>query len=184
MTVYATVGYPGSGKGEAANVARRIGVPVVTMGDVIRRECRRRCLPVTEDNLGRVASGLREVEGTDAIAKRALPLVEATHAAYGTVLIDGIRGDVEVDRFRASLGDEFHLIAIEAPFELRLERIRDRGRDETADSVADLKRRDRRERGYGMDRAFEQADKRLDNSGSLEAYQRALIALIKGDASA
>ena len=38
MTVIGIVGLPGSGKSEAANVAAEMGVPVVTMGDVIREE--------------------------------------------------------------------------------------------------------------------------------------------------
>ena len=42
MRVIGTVGLAGSGKGEFATVAEETGVPVVTMGDVIRRECRGR----------------------------------------------------------------------------------------------------------------------------------------------
>ena len=59
MNVYGFVGLPGSGKSEAAAVARDLGIPVVTMGDVIRQECRDRGLdPATEH--GRVAQALRE----------------------------------------------------------------------------------------------------------------------------
>lgn len=180
MTVFATVGYPGSGKGEAAKVAVDHDIPVITMGDVIRNECRARGLPITEDNLGQVATSLREAEGDDAIAKRCLPLIRSTHAAYETVLIDGIRGKAEVDRFRESLGDTFSLIAVEAPFEVRLERIRRRGRDTTADGIDDLRRRDERERGYGMDLAIEAAEHTIDNTGSLEAYRSSLGAILTG----
>lgn len=172
MTVVATVGYPGSGKGEVANVARRLDIPVVTMGDVVRRECRRRCLPITEANLGAVASAIRAAEGEDAIANRCLPLVDATHGAYGTVLIDGIRGIAEVTRFESAFSADFTLLAIDAPFEVRLERIRARGRDETAEGADDLRERDRRERGYGMDDAFDRADRIIDNSGSLQTFRR------------
>lgn len=180
MTVYATVGYPASGKGEAASVAADLGVPVVTMGDVIRRACRARGLPVTEDNLGRVASSIREAEGDDAIAARCLPLVSLAHRAYETVLIDGIRGKAEVDRFRSELGDTFALIAIEASFDIRLERVRARGRDPNATDASDLERRDRRERGYGMDDAIAMAEITIDNAGSLEAYQDRLAEVLRG----
>lgn len=184
MTVYATVGYPGSGKGEAATVARRLDIPVVTMGDVIRDECRARGLPQTEDALGIVATHLRERDGPAAIAERCLPLVRAAHVAYGDVLVDGIRGYAEVDRLQAALGDRFCLIAVDAPFEVRRERIADRGRDPTADGVEDLRRRDRREEGYGMAEAFDAADTVVDNSGSLEAYQSALERVFsQGDVS-
>lgn len=178
MTVFATVGYPGSGKGEAAEVARELGLPVVVMGDEIRAECRARGLTVSEDNLGRVASHLREQEGDDAIAKRCLPLLRSTHRAYGEVLVDGIRGYSEIERFQTALGDDFCLIAVDAPFETRLERIVNRGRDPTATDATDLKERDRREEGYGMAEAFDAADHIVDNSGSLETYRDALRELL------
>lgn len=174
MTVFATVGYPGSGKGEAAKVAADVDIPVITMGDVIRNESRARGLSISEDNLGQVATALRQAEGDDAVAKRCLPLIHVTHKAYGTVLIDGIRGQAEVDRFRQSLGDRFELIAIEAPFDIRLERIRHRGRDITADGKDDLRRRDERERGYGMDLAIETAEHTIVNAGSLDDFRTSL----------
>lgn len=179
MTVYATVGYPGSGKGEAASVAHRVGIPVVTMGDEIRNACRARGLPLTEDALGIVATAIRAREGEDAIAKRCLPLLRAAHRAYGDVLVDGIRGYTEVERFQAELGDRFELIAVDAPFEVRLDRITDRGRDITPESADDLRRRDRREEGYGMAEAFEAADTVVDNSGTLEEYTAALTAIFE-----
>ncbi len=174
MTVYATVGYPGSGKGEAARVAQSIGLPVLTMGDEIRDECQARGLTITEDNLGQVASHLREQEGEDAIAKRCLPMLRIAHRAYGDVLVDGIRGYAEIERLETALGDDFYLIAVDAPFDTRLERITDRGRDPTASSAADLEERDEREEGYGMDIAFESADTVVDNSSSLESFRDAL----------
>ena len=180
MTVYATVGYPGSGKGEGAKVARTEGIPVVTMGDVIRSACRARGLPITEDALGIVATHLRSLDGDDAIAKRCLPMVKLAHEAYGDILIDGIRGFAEVERFRSELGDDFSLIAVDAPFETRLERIVDRGRDPTADTEADLRARDRREEGYGMAEAFEAADHVVDNSGTLDDYRGALRTILTG----
>lgn len=184
MTVFATVGYPASGKGEVATVARSTGVPVVTMGDAVRRACRGRGLPLTESNLGQVASALRDRTGPDAIAHRCLPLVRATHGAYGAVLIDGIRNLAEVKRFRAELGDAFELIAIEAPFEVRLERVRARGRDRTATEAADLRERDRRERGYGMDEAIERADVHVDNNDDLTTFHRTVESILTGGSSA
>ncbi len=174
MAVFATVGYPGSGKGEAAKVAFELGLPVVTMGDEIRAQCRARGLPITERSMGHVASLLRSKEGDDAIARRCMPLIEPTHRAYGEVLVDGIRGFTEVEYFQATLGDEFHLIAVDAPFEMRLERIADRARDPTAENEEDLRERDQREESYGMADAFEAAEHVVDNSGTLETYQNRL----------
>jgi len=98
MRVIGTVGLPGSGKSEAASVAEELGIPVVTMGDVIRQECRDRGLDPAEHH-GEIAGALREENGPDAIARRSLPIIEAELEDEDTVLVDGIRAGVEVERF-------------------------------------------------------------------------------------
>ena len=179
MQVMGIVGLPGSGKSEAAAVADELGIPVVTMGDVIRAECRDRGLETTEDNLGRVATNLREENGPGAIAERSLPLIEDRLTEHDVVLVDGIRSDVEVAAFEEAFGDAFTLVSIEAPFETRLERIRERGRDETAEDRADLEARDEREIGYGMGRAMDEADVRVDNTGSLATFHARIRELLE-----
>jgi dephospho-CoA kinase len=178
MRVIGTVGLPGSGKGEAAAVAEELGVPVVTMGDVIRQECRNRGLdPATHH--GEIARTLREENGSDAIARRSLPIVESELETANAVLVDGIRSGVEVERFEAAFGDDFALVSIEAPFELRAERVSDRGRDATGDDGESLAERDERERGFGMDEAMARADVTIENTGSLEAFRRQVRALVR-----
>ena len=178
MHVIGIVGLPGSGKSEAASVAEELGVPVVTMGDVVRAACRDRGLDVTEANLGRVATALRESGGDAAIAERSLPLVREALDDADRVVIDGIRSGVEVDRFEEAFGEDFLLISVEAPFESRLERVRDRGRDATAEDRADLRERDERERGYGMDDAMADADVVVENADTLGAFRDRIRTLI------
>ncbi|MFW5929498.1 MAG: AAA family ATPase, partial [Halobacteriota archaeon] len=67
MKVVATVGLPGSGKSVFEDVAGELDVPVVSMGDVIRREVARRGLDPSDVNMGRVAVDLREKEGGDVV---------------------------------------------------------------------------------------------------------------------
>ena len=168
MEVIGTVGLPGSGKGEFANVARDLGVPVVTMGDVIREECRRRGLD-TADHHGEVAQGLREEHGPLAVAERSIPMVREALEDADTVLVDGLRSADELERFRAAFGDAFTLVAVEAPFEARAERIDARARDNTAAET--LRDRDERELGFGMGEAMERADRRIENDDSLAAFR-------------
>lgn len=170
MQVIGVVGLPGSGKSEAATVARERGVPVVTMGDVIREECRDRGLDPA-DHHGDVAKALREEGGPGAIAERSLPVIEAALDDSDTVVVEGIRSDTEVERFEAAFGESFSLIAIDAPFETRAERITARGRDTPAEEGGEgLEARDERERGFGMDAAIERADVVIENTGSLAAF--------------
>jgi dephospho-CoA kinase len=121
MTVIGIVGLPGSGKSEAANVARELGIPVVTMGDVVRQETADRGLDPASDH-GAVAQALREEEGRDAIAKRSLPILEDHLADGPAVVVDGIRSGDEVARFEEAFGEDFLLVEITAPRELRAER--------------------------------------------------------------
>ena len=178
MRVIGTVGLPGSGKGEAANVAAENDIPVVTMGDVIREECRERGLdPATHH--GEIAQALRDEEGLDAIAARSLPRIEAALSETDTVLVDGIRSGVEVECFEEAFDDDFTLVSIEAPFEIRAERLGERGRDSSDADVERLRERDERELGFGLDRAMEKADATIENAGSLESFREQVTALFE-----
>jgi len=168
--VVGIVGLPGSGKSEAATVAEELGVPVVTMGDVIRAACRERGLdPATHH--GQVAQQLRAENGPAAIAEASLPSIEEGLADAGLVLVDGIRSDVEVERFESAFGDVFTLVSVETPFETRAERLDIRGRDADSDEGGEsLAERDERELEFGMGEAMDRAGITLENTGSLGQF--------------
>ena len=170
MRVIGTVGLAGSGKGEFATVAEETGVPVVTMGDVIRGECRDRGLDPAEHH-GRVARDLRAENGPTAIAEASLPHVEAALEDADTVLVDGIRSNDEGDVFEERFGDEFTLVSVEAPFEARRERLDERGRDNVGKGGESLAERDERELGFGLGAAMDRADRTIENTGTLAAFR-------------
>ncbi|WP_121743917.1 AAA family ATPase [Natronorubrum halophilum] len=179
MHVIGTVGLPGSGKGEAATVARENGIPVVTMGDVVRQETADRGLDPTKDH-GKVAQALRDENGPAAIAERSLPMIEDRLEDHETVLVDGIRSGTEVDAFETRFGEAFTLVSIEAPFETRAERVDARGRDVSEDDGGEgLAARDERERGFGMDDAMERADVVIENTDSLEAFHERIRTIVR-----
>ncbi|SEA22190.1 Dephospho-CoA kinase [Haloplanus vescus] len=180
MKVLGTVGLPGSGKGEAAAVAREAGVPVVTMGDVIREACRDRGLDPAEHH-GSVATALREEEGETAIAERSLPLIESSLEEAETVLVDGLRSPAEIERFEDAFGDGFVLVSIEAPFETRAERLADRGRDDTDLNREALRAREERELGFGMGEVMDRADVTVQNTASLESFRERIRELLEDD---
>ncbi|QGN08067.1 hypothetical protein Hrd1104_12690 [Halorhabdus sp. CBA1104] len=178
MTVIGLVGLPGSGKSEAAAVASDLDVPVVTMGDVIRQACRDRGLDPATDH-GEVAKALREENGPAAIAEASLPHIEDGLEGSESVVVDGIRSDVEVERFRDAFGEDFLLVSVEAPFETRAERLDLRGRDASADDGGErLDDRDQRELGFGMGKAMEIADLTIENVDSLGAFQERVETLL------
>ncbi|AFZ72758.1 AAA family ATPase [Natronobacterium gregoryi] len=184
MHVIGTVGLPGSGKGEAATVAREDGLPVVTMGDVVRQETADRGLEPAKDH-GKVAQALRDENGPAAIAERSFPMIEDRLENADAVLVDGIRSGTEVDVFEERFGDDFTLVSIEAPFDLRAERLESRGRDaDEGDGGESLQARDERERGFGMDDAMERADVVVENTGTLEAFRDRIRTIVREGAEA
>ena len=178
MTVIGIVGLPGSGKSEAAAVARELGVPVVTMGDVVRTETEARGLDPAKDH-GQVAQQLREEHGLDAIATRSLPLIRDALEDSDVVVVDGIRSGAEVARFEEAFGEAFTLVEVTAPYELRVERLADRGRDTSPEEGGEeLTEREERELGFGMEAAMERADITIENAGTLEAYRERVRKII------
>lgn len=178
MRVIGTVGLPGSGKSEAATVAEEMDIPVVTMGDVIRAACRERGLDPAKHH-GEIAKALREENGPDAIAQASLPQIDEALTASDTVLVDGIRSGIEVERFEDAFGDDFVLVSIEAPFDVRADRLSERGRDHSDADEARLRERDERELGFGLDRAMARSDAVIDNTGTLDGFRRRIRALLE-----
>ena len=173
MKIIAFVGMPASGKSEASNVAREMGIPVVTMGDVIRREVELRGADPADG--GKIANELREKEGMDAIAKRCMVMIKEKmeENASNVFVIDGVRGIAEVDYFKEHLGSGFMLvsIAIDSPIKERFDRIMTRQRADDMDSIEQLAERDAREIGWGMGEAIAASDRIIENTSTLDVYR-------------
>ncbi|MEM2727180.1 MAG: AAA family ATPase [Archaeoglobaceae archaeon] len=173
--IIAFVGYPLSGKSTAGEVAKEFGIPIVTMGDVVREEALKRGLEPNSENLGKIANELRKKEGMDAIAKRCIPKMRALGSF---VLVDGIRGIAEVETFKKAFED-FVLIAIECPLEIRFERAKQRKRSDDVLKIEDLLERDKREESWGLKEAIEVADFTIENTGNIEDFKEKIRALLR-----
>ncbi|MGA8275591.1 MAG: AAA family ATPase [Thermoplasmata archaeon] len=166
MKLIVTVGMPGSGKDELLEIARSIGLATLKMGDLVRDETRRRGLPLTNPNVGRVASEERDKHGGGIWAQRALPKLTETR-----MLVDGCRSDTEVTVFRHNFGDLFVLGIFASP-ETRYDRMTTRSRNDDGGSLQDFFDRDRRELKWGIGNAFALADGMLINEGPIETFRR------------
>ncbi len=173
MKLVVTVGMPGSGKDELVKVAQELGLSVIKMGDLVRDETRRRGMALNGQNIARVANEERERHGPSVWAKRAIPLIGETK-----VLVDGCRGDQEVNVFRHNFGD-LTVVGIYASPETRFERLSRRGRGDDGMNLEDFSERDRRELKWGIGNAFVLADRMLINEGPLEEFRRQARDLLK-----
>ncbi len=192
MKIIGFVGLPGSGKGEASQIARHLGFAVVVMGDVIRQEAARQGFEPRDENLGRIGNELRAKEGPTAVARRTLEMAKATGEEI--VVVDGLRSREEADFFRAS-AENFYLVEICAPAEARMKRLAARGRSDDPrepgkgyeasisscreSGAAALERREERELSWGMGEAMKTADLKLRNDGSLNELHRNVERLLR-----
>ena len=168
MNVIGIVGYPASGKGEFSRIAAENGIPVVVMGDIIRNRTKAKGLELTDEHVGATARELRAELGMDAVA--ILTAEEVKRLDTETAVIDGIRGDAEVNYFR-SVFESFTLIFIKADFEIRLSRMQGRGRADDSVTAEALSARDAREESFGLARAVSVADITLVNETERESFE-------------
>lgn len=166
--IIGVVGYPASGKGEFAKIAQELCIPVVVMGDMIRREVSKKGMELTDENIGNMAKQLRAKHGNDAVAL--LTAKEVEKLSSNTIVIDGIRGDSEIEYFK-SVFPNFILVCISASFETRLARMKERGRTDDTITAESLKARDEREEGFGLGRAMPMAGICIENESSRKAFE-------------
>ena len=158
-------GLAGSGKSLVVSVAVRSGYAVVTMGDEVRNEAKRRGLEPTPANLGMVMLELRQKEGDSAIAQRCTPKIR--NADRDKIIVDGVRSLAEVEEFRKSFPN-FTLIAIHSSPETRFNRLYHRRRSDDPKDWQVFRDRDLRELGVGLGSAIAMAEHVIVNEGELE----------------
>ena len=112
-----------AGKGEVARYLAKKSFYYYSLSDVIRDEIRSRGLPLTRECLILIGNELRQRYGAQVLAERVLAKIEDDKH----YIIDSIRNPSEVNAFRAA--KHFRLIRVEAPLEVRFQRILSRRRE-------------------------------------------------------
>ena len=109
--VIAAVGKNASGKDYFLEfIAKEFGVPMLSVGDVVRELADLEGLEKTRDNLHKVSKKYMSTYGDDFFPKRLIEKIKALDAP--TVLVSGIRPPSDVENFKAAFGDDFFLISI------------------------------------------------------------------------
>jgi dephospho-CoA kinase len=174
--VIGLAGMPGAGKSLVVNVARTRYYGVVTMGDVVREEAKKRHIESSPENLGKIMLELRQKEGNNVIAKRCTLKIENTKEEK--VIVDGIRSPSEVEEFKKHF-QKFSLIAIQSSPETRFKRLHHRRRSDDPRSWKIFHERDKRELGVGLGEAITMAEYKIVNEGEKAVVKEKVKEILK-----
>ncbi|RLG78043.1 MAG: dephospho-CoA kinase [Thermoprotei archaeon] len=160
-------GLPGSGKSVLTEVARRAGIPVIVMGDIVREELARRRLEFTAQNLLKVAQELRNIYGPEAIAVLTSNKIDSIRSPF--VVVDGVRSLDELNFFKKKF-QKVLLVAIHASPHTRFRRIVQRHREGDPRNWEEFVERDLKELSWGLGNVIALADIMLINEGEIQNF--------------
>lgn len=164
-------GTNGAGKGEVAAFFKKKGYAYFSLSDLIRDELKKEAKEISRDNLIQMGNRLREKFGADILARIVMKKIR------GKAVIDSIRNPDEVNYLRRQ--KNFILLAVDAPVELRYERTKKRGREESASTLQEFIEKEAeemtdREKGQQLLNCMSLADFKIINDGGLENLHQKL----------
>ncbi|MFX0098327.1 MAG: AAA family ATPase [Candidatus Hodarchaeota archaeon] len=163
--VIGIVGRPGSGKSTALEALEKgKNAKIVCMGDRVREKVTQAGLPITPENLGKMAENLRKDHGPDVVAILTIEKIKEISRDGDLIIIDGIRSMHEVELFRKHW--KMPLLALDSPKETRHARLRERKRDDDSMDEGYFNMRDERELNFGVGFAIDKASVTIQNLSS------------------
>jgi len=178
MKIIAFTGMPCSGKSEAVQIAKNIGINVFRMGDMILEEVKNQKLPLDDKHVGSIADQMRKKFGMDIWAKKTIEKI-SKYNQLEYIVIDGVRNTEEIETFKKKLGKDFVIIAIVASDETRQKRFLKRGREDDSKNINGLLERDKRELNWGLGSVIASADIVIPNEGSLKNFKNEIAKIFE-----
>ena len=109
--IIAAVGKNASGKDYFLEfISKEFGVPMLSIGDVVRDLAEAEGLEKTRDNLHYISKKYMSEFGQDFFPKKLIEKIKALDEPI--VLVSGIRPPSDVENFKAAFGDDFFLVGI------------------------------------------------------------------------
>ena len=128
MRIMGVSGLAGSGKSFVSELATKRGAIIVSMGDIIREEAKKR-----GESTGETAENLRKEHGQYIVAELTVKKIKKLldEGLTSSIVVEGIRSPHEVNLFKENFSD-FIILSIFANQEIRFERIKARKREDDA----------------------------------------------------
>lgn len=168
MKIIGISGLPGSGKGLVSEIATQNGAIVISMGDIIRKEAKKRGESTKE-----TAQNLRKEHGQYIVAELTIKEIKEIlkEESDKSIIVDGIRSPFEVDLFKENF-DNFIILSVFSNRKLRFERIKTRQREDDTIDYEIFLERDQRELDFGIGVVISLSDKMIINEKDLESYEK------------
>lgn len=166
MRVMGISGLPGSGKNLVSELAAERGAMIVSMGDIIREEARKRGETTKE-----TARNLRAEHGQYIVAELTIEKIKKIREEgfESSIIVEGIRSPYEVSLFKENF-DDFIILSIFANQDLRFERIKSRKREDDTTDFDTFVQRDQRELDFGIGDVISLSNKIIINESDLDSY--------------
>jgi len=188
MKVIGVTGLPGSGKSVVSRVAKKLNIPIVRMGDVIREEAKKR-----NQKTGEVAVELREEYGEFVVAERCIQTIKNLLNSFNRsskikvpiskcniFMIEGIRSQYEIEIFKKNFKD-FKVIAVHSTPKTRFKRLKKRMRPDDSIEESEFLLRDGRELNFGIGNVIATADYMIVNEGPLKKIKGIIRSILENE---
>ena len=168
MEVIGISGLPGSGKSLVSDVALEKGAIIVSMGDIIREEAKKRGETSKE-----TAQNLRKEHGEYIVSELTIKKIKQLEKDENNqlIIVEGIRSPHEVDMFKENF-DDFTILSIFANPDLRFERLLERMREDDSKNYDEFKSRDQMELNFGIGDVIALSNKIIINESDLDSYTK------------
>ncbi len=162
-------GMPGSGKSTAALEFLKLKIPVIGMGDAVRKEMRRRGMEINNRSIRLFSKRMTAEHGNkyviDLVKKELIEVFKTANIA----VLDGSRRMSEVDEV-SNEGYKPVILCIIADKQVRFKRIVKRKNESDFSSYSEFEWREKQELGYGIAEVIASADYYIDNMRSKGAF--------------
>ncbi|OEC95728.1 MULTISPECIES: nucleoside monophosphate kinase [Methanobrevibacter] len=170
MQVMGISGLPGSGKSLVSKIAIERGAKIVSMGDIIREESKKRGESTKE-----TAQNLRAEFGQYIVSELTIKKIKKLQEEgfESKIIVEGIRSPHEVNMFKKNF-ENFIILSIFANPTLRFERLKNRMREDDSTDYVEFKARDQMELDFGIGDVISLSDKIIINETDLESYTNSI----------